>query len=136
MNYSSGYINGYKLEFSTHAKERAIERFKALGMKLDDRKCVELAEAGVYIALSNKFMTKYISNYMNCHRHKADVLILDKPNKMVYAVNMDPSKDILVVKTIGTTHCGKWEHRINNRICWIYDNAFKFTTINGNVTWY
>lgn len=135
MNYSSGYINGYKLELSTHAKERAIERFKSLGITLDDNGYVELAEAGVTQTLSNKFMMKYIDNFMQHKEYDADVFISDATNKMIYALSMKPAKNKLVVKTIGTTHYGKWQNRIDNRMCWIYDNAFVFSTINGNVTW-
>ena len=135
MNYSTGYINGYKLDFSIHAKERAVERFKSLGIQLNDNGYIELAEAGVIQALSNKFMLRYINNYMATHEGKADVLVLDNPSKMVYAINMKPAEDKLVVKTIGTMHNGKWQHKLNNRICWIYDDAFVFTTMNGNVTW-
>lgn len=134
-NYNTGYINGYKLEISTHAKERAIERFKALGIQLDDKGYIELAEAGICETLSNKFMMQYINNFMMHYEHNTDVLVLDTTNKMVYALNMKPSRNKLVVKTIGTSHNGKWEHKINNRICWIYPDAFKFTARNGNVTW-
>lgn len=137
MNYSTGYVNGYKLDFSIHAKERAIERFKALGIKLDDNGYIELAEAGMIETLSNRFMMQYINNYMVHNKQKdTDVFILNTTSKMVYAITMKPSKSKLVVKTIGTTHNGRWKHRIDNRICWIYEDAFKFTTINGNVTWY
>ena len=65
VSYIDGYINGeYKVEFTTHAKERAVERLQLLGIKLNDEQCVELAKAGVYEALTNRFMYKYIDNYM------------------------------------------------------------------------
>ena len=136
MNYNSGYVNGYKLEFTTHAKERAVQRFKELGIQLDDKGYIELAEAGVYETLSNRFMSQYINNFMMNRTDETDVLVLDTTNKMVYAFNMKPMKSKLVVKTLGTTYNGKWEHHMYQRVCWIYPDTFKFTARNGNVTWY
>lgn len=136
MNYCTDYVNGYKVEFTTHAKERAKERFQELGIQLNDEGYVELAEAGVYATLSNKFMARYIDNFMSNRKDSRDVLVLDTTNKMVYALNMKPLKNKLVVKTLGTTYNGKWEHHMYQRICWIYENTFKFTAKDGNVTWY
>lgn len=65
-SYIDGYINGeYQVELTKHAQERAIERLQLLGIKLNDKQYIELAKAGVHEALTNKFMYKYIENYMH-----------------------------------------------------------------------
>ena len=138
-NYITGYINGeYKLELTTHAKERAIERFKSLGIKLNDEEYIELAQAGISESLTNKFMYRYMDNVMKHKNHDVDVLVYDTNNKMVYALVLKPQKDSIVLKTLGTSHDGsKWEYynKKYQRICWIHKDAFVFSTLNGNVTW-
>ena len=139
MNYIHGYINGeYKLELTNHAEQRAIERFRSLGIKLDDKGCIELATAGITEVLSNTFMYRYMNNIMTHKNHDIDVLLYDTVNKMVYALVLKPHKDSVIVKTLGTSHDGsEWEYynKKNQRICWIHKDAFVFSTINGNVTW-
>ena len=137
--YIDGYINGeYQVELTNHAKERAVERLRSLGIKLNDEKCIELAQAGVNEALTNKFMFKYIDNYMSHKYSDADVLINDEVNKMAYVINLKPQQDRIVVKTIGETRKNeRWKgyRYMNERKCWIYKDAFVFTTANGNITW-
>lgn len=140
MNYVQGYINGeYKLEFTDHARQRAVERLQELGIQLDADKCIELAEAGANEALSNKFMLQYLTNMM-LHGNNQEVQVYDERNKMVYMIIVDTELMKVVVKTLGSSRKCKWEHtpsnkRLRERKCWIYENAFVFTTINGNVTW-
>lgn len=139
VSYIDGYINGeYKVEFTTHAKERAVERLQLLGIKLNDEQCVELAKAGIHEALTNRFMYKYIDNYMRYKRFDTDVLVCDEINKMAYVINVKPEHRKVVVKTLGETRKGeKWKayKYMDERKCWIYKDAFVFTTANGNVTW-
>ena len=139
-NYVTGYINGmWKLTLSTHAKERAVERLKELGVLFDDdKKYVELATAGVTQAMSNKFMSRYIVNAMQHSRRDTDVLVYDRVNKMVYAVVLHTSSESITVKTLAPLHNGtRWEYfnKDFQRICWIHKDAFVFSTPNGNITW-
>ena len=134
------YISGYSVIVTNHAQERIIERFKALSIAYPhDEDYLELALCAVTKTLSNSFLYRYISNAMHCYRPNIDVLVYDVPNKMVYAVAIKPYDSTIVIKTIGTTYQDEewmYYNKKHQRICWIYENVFKFSTNNGNITWF
>ena len=89
--------------------------------------------------MQNPFMDRYLSNLtLNSRRKNENILVYDEVNKMVYALSVKPYQDgRIVVKTIGTEHDDEWLYQDKyQRLCWIYKDAFKFSTINGNVSWY
>lgn len=134
-----GYIRGRKVSFTTHATERAIERFKSLSIVFpNDEGYIDLAWSGIEQVLNNPFMDKYLYN-LTCRSHngKEDILVYDTINKIVYAFTIVPhQRGRIIVKTIGTMHEDEWLYNKVQRICWIYKDVFKFSTLNGNVTWY
>jgi len=140
MNYFA-YVNGHKVSFTNHATERAIERFKSLSIVYPSNdKYVDLAMGGVEYVLNNRFMDKYLKNLVsNSRNHDENVLVYDEVHKMVYALVVKPYQNgRIVVKTIGT-ELNDMEWLYDNkfqRLCWIYEDVFKFSTSNGNVTWY
>lgn len=140
MNYYA-YVNGHKVSFTNHATERAIERFKDLSIVFSDNdKYVDLAMSGIEYVLNNRFMKRYMDNLVCYSRnHDENVLVYDEVHKMVYALVVKPyERGRIVVKTIGT-ELNDMEWLYDNkfqRLCWIYPDVFKFSTVNGNVTWY
>lgn len=132
-------MNNYRVSFTRHSMERAIERFKALSIMLPtDEQYMELALDGVRHMLDNPFMDKYIQNLMlYSHHENNNVLVYDEVNKMIYALAVKPYESRIVVKTIGTKHDTEWLYDNKyQRLCWIYPETFKFSTSSGNVTWY
>lgn len=134
------YINKYKVSLTTHATKRAIERFKGLSIMFpSDDEYIDLAIGGLEQVLNNPFMDKYLYNLVaNSKRHNENVLVYDEVNKMVYALVVKPyQRGRIVVKTIGTEYDTEWLYDDKyQRLCWIYKDVFKFSTVNGNVTWY
>ena len=133
-------INNREISFTAHAKERAIERFKSLSIVFpNDEDYIDLAISGIEQVLINPFMNKYLENLtLNSKRYNEDVLVYDEVNKMVYALAIKPYQNgRIVVKTVGTElDDSEWlYHDKYQRLCWIYKDVFKFSTINGNVTW-
>lgn len=136
----SYYINGHTVSLTTHAIERAIERFKSLSIAFpDDAGYIDLAMKAIEQVLENPFMDRYLCNlFANSERDNVDVLVYDKVNKMVYAFAVKPYKNRIVVKTIGT-EIDNTEWLYDNkyqRLCWIHKDVFRFSTANGNVVWY
>lgn len=129
-------INDNTIIFSKHSCDRCIERFKSLGIKFntDD----EYYDAMVYSlkeSITNKFMSKYINNLMHINTRNRDVLVYDERSNMVFALYVEPYK--INVKTIAYNAKKDWLYKNDTqRICWIYADTFKFSTSNGNVTWY
>jgi hypothetical protein len=130
----------YNIWLSKHAEERAVERFKALHIVCDDDKgYIDLALSAVNIAVNNRFMEKYLRNMFKCSkRYTEDVLVYDEVNKMVYALAIKTDTKKVIVKTIGTEKDGtEWLYdNRHQKLCWIYEKVFVFSTANGNVTWY
>lgn len=141
MNNVITCINGHKVCLTTHATERIIERFKALSIVFPDNEgYIDLALGGIEQVLKNPFMDKYLYNLVSKSKYRNEhVLVYDEVNKMIYALVVKPhEKGRIVVKTIGTEHNNtEWIYRNKSqRLCWIYKDVFKFSTVNGNVTWY
>lgn len=133
------HISGYSICVSYHAQQRIVERFKALSISYkNDGDYITLGISALKQALENPFMYRYLANAMRSYREFIDVLIYDTPNKMVYAITLKPYDNTIIFKTIGCTYDDEWMYynKKRQRICWIYDNAFKFSTNNGNVTWF
>lgn len=132
------YINAFKVVLTDHAIKRAIERFKKLSIVFpDDQGYIDLGHSGLMEVLQNDSMKKYLDNLISHSRYDRDVLVYDTPNKMVYAFAVKPSGAI-IVKTIGTEYDenSEWLYaNAHQRICWIYKDAFKFSTRDGNTTW-
>jgi len=139
MNNST-YINGYRVSLTTHAKERIIERFKALSIAFPtDEEYIDLAISGIEQIINNPFMDKYLYNLISNSKHNDEnVLVYDEVNKVVYALVVKPYQNgRIVVKTMGTEHDIEWLYADRfQRLCWIYKDVFKFSTLNGNVTWF
>lgn len=131
-------IRGNKVVLSKHASERTIERLKSLGICYENE--YEYYDAIFYSInemLTNKFMDKYISNMMGKTRSNRDILVHDTRSKMVFALGINTYTYCITIKTIGTEHEESWRYSNDyQRMCWIYEDTFKFSTINGNVTWY
>ena len=144
MNNAYWYLNNRKISFTTHATERVVERFKALSIVFPcDEDYIELAISGIEQVLNNPFMSRYLNNLISCSKHdNEDILVYDEVNKVVYAFVVKPRQNgRIVVKTMGTKRdMEEWIYSIyshkKQKICWIYDGVFKFSTSNGNVTWY
>jgi hypothetical protein len=103
-----------------------------------DEDYIGLTKSGVEQILKNPFMDKYLNNLYHSRRRNEDVLVYDKVNKMVYALAVKPYENRIVIKTIGT-EIDDTEWLYGNkyqRLCWIYEDTFKFSTVNGNVTWF
>lgn len=132
------HIGNYRVVLKEHAITRAIERFKKLHIAFDsDEEYVDLAVYGVAEVLNNKYMQKYLDNLLShTKRRDTDILVYDKPNRMVYALVVKSSSKI-VVKTLGTEAEDEWMYSNNTkqRLCWIHNNAFVFSTSNNNVSW-
>lgn len=140
MNKST-YINGYRVSLTTHATRRIVERFKALCIAFPtDDEYIDLALSGIEQVINNPFMDKYLYNLICNSKHDdEDVLVYDEVNKVVYALVVKPYQNgRIVVKTMGTEHNdSEWLYANKyQRICWIYKDVFKFSTLNGNVTWF
>lgn len=92
---------------------------------------------GIAEVLNNKYMDKWLHNLIShTHRRDTDVLVYDKPNKMVYALVVKSSSKI-VLKTLGTEMEDEWMYSSDTkqRLCWIYSDAFVFSTSSNNRTW-
>lgn len=132
-NYSymyNTYISGYRVFVSDHALERISTRMYNHGDYIENAMCK------ITKVLNNDYMYKYINNMMHYSRYEnVDVLIYDMPEDRVYAIALKPDRKHIVLKTVGRC-ADEWLYaNKKQRMCWIYTNAFVFSTANGNVTW-
>lgn len=132
MDYT--YVSGYKLYLSNHFIQRVNER-----ISVDKREdAIEHVICNIVNIINNDFMYRYLSYLMENRNEyeNIDVLVFDTLNNKVYSLNLKPFKHHIILKTIGVNKSSEWYYaNKRQRMCWIYPDAFKFSTENGNVTW-
>jgi|GEM_PF-6198576 len=130
MEYT--YISGYRVFLSEHSIQRINERMYSRQDAIEDTIC------DIVKVISNEFMYKYLSYNMGNRNNyeNVDVLVFDVPNNKVYALRLKPFKKHIILKTVGNSKTSEWLYaNKRQRMCWIYPDAFKFSTANGNITW-
>lgn len=129
-------VNGRKVILTGHACERAVERLSAMGIRYEaTNDYYETALNIINNAITNPFMDKYLNN-MFIHNKNHKVICHDTRTKMVFVIAISTEENAIYSITFGEERNKKWVSNVDTgRMCWIYPDAFKFSTMNGNITW-
>lgn len=140
VNTAAGYRWGdhndtFSYHLSSHCCDRLVERLKEVGVQLPDAEAYyQLGLSGLKQIFDNEFVTRYVSNMMSKQRYQKFV-IHDNVNGSVFTIGVNPEDNSCTAITFGMELVDKWDVSVNQRLCWLYKDAFVFSTSNGNVTW-